>query len=57
MAVNMTHPDYDGAALEWARARDVLAGEDALNRNDAVEPFISGLETGFMRSKSQLHGS
>ena len=25
MAVNATHPDYDAAALEWARARDVLA--------------------------------
>ncbi|HOX59373.1 MAG TPA: DUF4055 domain-containing protein [Candidatus Paceibacterota bacterium] len=30
MAVNSTHPDYDAAATEWARARDVLAGEDAV---------------------------
>ena len=30
MAVNATHPDYDAAALDWARARDVLAGEDAI---------------------------
>jgi hypothetical protein len=30
MAVNATHPDYDVAATEWARARDVLAGEDAV---------------------------
>jgi hypothetical protein len=30
MAVNATHPDYDAAALEWARARDVLAGEDSV---------------------------
>src|SRR5512136_366547 len=30
MAVNTTHPDYDAAALEWSRARDVLAGEDAV---------------------------
>jgi hypothetical protein len=30
MAVNATHPDYDAAALEWSRARDVLAGEDAV---------------------------
>ena len=28
-----------------------------LNRNDAEERFISGLGAGFMRSKSQLHGS
>jgi len=28
--VNSTHPDYDAAATEWARARDVLAGEDAV---------------------------
>ena len=30
MAVNATHPDYDAAATEWSRARDVLAGEDAV---------------------------
>ena len=30
MPVNSTHPDYDTAAVEWARARDVLAGEDAV---------------------------
>jgi hypothetical protein len=30
MAVNTTHPDYDATALEWSRARDVLAGEDAV---------------------------
>ena len=30
MAVGGTHPDYDASAAEWARARDVLAGEDAV---------------------------
>ncbi len=30
MAVNSTHPDYDAAAVEWSRARDVLSGEDAV---------------------------
>ena len=30
MPVNSTHPDYDAAGPEWARARDVLAGEDAV---------------------------
>jgi len=30
MPVNSTHPDYDAAAPDWARARDVLAGEDAV---------------------------
>ncbi len=30
MAVNATHPDYETAALNWSRARDVLAGEDAV---------------------------
>jgi hypothetical protein len=30
MAVNATHPDYGAGAVEWARARDVLAGEDAV---------------------------
>jgi hypothetical protein len=30
MAVGGTHPDYDASAPQWARARDVLAGEDAV---------------------------
>jgi len=30
MAVNDTHPDYDFTLPEWLRARDVLAGEDAV---------------------------
>ena len=30
MPVNSTYPDYDAAAVEWSRARDVLAGEDAV---------------------------
>ena len=30
MAVSTTHPDYDAAAVDWARARDVLSGEDAV---------------------------
>src|SRR5262245_35226081 len=30
MPVNSTHPDYDANALDWSRARDVLAGEDAV---------------------------
>ncbi len=30
MAVNSTHPDYDANAMQWLRARDVLAGEDSV---------------------------
>ena len=30
MPVNSTHPDYDVNAIDWSRARDVLAGEDAV---------------------------
>ena len=30
MPVNSAHPDYDFALPEWIRARDVLAGEDAV---------------------------
>ena len=30
MAVNSKHPDYDGSTSTWLRARDVLAGEDAV---------------------------
>jgi hypothetical protein len=30
MPVNSTHPDYDAALPAWTRARDVMAGEDAI---------------------------
>jgi hypothetical protein len=30
MPVNSTHPDYDENLVAWSRARDVIAGEDAL---------------------------
>jgi hypothetical protein len=30
MGIESTHGEYDRAAAEWARARDVLAGEDAV---------------------------
>jgi hypothetical protein len=30
MAANSTHPDYDTSAVDWSRARDVMAGEDAV---------------------------
>jgi hypothetical protein len=31
MAVGGTHRDFEASAAEWARARDVLAGEDAVS--------------------------
>jgi hypothetical protein len=30
MSVNTTHPEYDASLPSWLRARDVLAGEDAV---------------------------
>ena len=30
MPANSTHPEYDSALPAWLRARDVIAGEDAL---------------------------
>lgn len=30
MPANTTHPDYDGNLAAWLRARDVIAGEDAV---------------------------
>ena len=30
MTVNATHPDYDAALAAWQRARNVIAGEDAV---------------------------
>ena len=43
MPVNSTHPDYDVAAVEWSRARDVLAGEDAVKAGG--ERYLSRLES------------
>jgi hypothetical protein len=40
--VNSTHPDYDAAAAAWQRARDVLAGEDAIKA--ATERYLPRLE-------------
>src|ERR1039457_7285889 len=30
MPANSTHPDYDASLPAWLRARDVIAGEDAV---------------------------
>ena len=30
MSVNSTHPDYDASRPAWLRARDVIAGDDAV---------------------------
>lgn len=43
MAVNTTHPDYDASAMEWSRARDVLAGEDAVKA--AGEKYLPRLDS------------
>lgn len=42
MPVNSTHPDYDAMLPAWTRARDVLAGEDALKT--AGEKYLPRLE-------------
>jgi len=43
MPENSTHPDYEAAALDWARARDVLAGEDAVKAGG--EKYLPGLDS------------
>jgi hypothetical protein len=43
MAVNSTHPDYDASLPAWLRARDVLAGEDAVKV--AGEKYLARLES------------
>ena len=35
MPANTTHPDYDAALPAWLRARDVIAGEDAVKSGGA----------------------
>lgn len=43
MPVNSTHPDYDATLPDWLRARDVLAGEDAIK--SAGEKYLPALES------------
>src|SRR5690242_18379611 len=43
MDANCTHPDYDVAKAKWARARDVLAGEDAVKA--AGEKYLPRLDS------------
>ena len=43
MPVNSTHPEYDANAAVWSRARDVLAGEDAVK--SAEEKYLPQLES------------
>jgi|SRR5215831_2341238 len=40
--VSSTHPDYDANAADWSRARDVLAGEDAVK--SAGEKYLPRLD-------------
>jgi len=42
MPVNATHPDYDASLPAWLRARDVIAGEDAVK--SAGEKYLPRLE-------------
>jgi len=43
MPVNGTHPDYDVTLPDWLRARDVLAGEDAVK--SAGEKYLPRLDS------------
>ena len=43
MGVNSTHPEYDAKAPQWSRARDVLAGEDAVKA--AGDKYLPRLES------------
>jgi hypothetical protein len=42
MSVNATHPEYDASLPAWLRARDVIAGEDAVK--SAGEKYLPRLE-------------
>ena len=42
MPVNSTHPDYDVNLPAWTRARDVIAGEDAVKAGG--EKYLPRLE-------------
>src|SRR6266446_4652424 len=43
MALGGTHPDYDASLPAWSRARDVLAGEDAVKA--AGEKYLARLDS------------
>ncbi len=43
MPVNSTHPDFDANVSAWLRARDVLAGEDAVKA--AGELYLPKLDS------------
>src|SRR2546422_6962290 len=43
MPANATHPEYDAALPTWSRARDVLAGEDAVKA--AGERYLPRLDS------------
>src|SRR5437660_11949452 len=43
MPVNATHPEYDASLPAWQRARDVLAGEDAVKA--AGEKYLARLDS------------
>ena len=43
MVISSTHPDYDASAALWSRARDVLAGEDAVKA--AGEKYLPRLDS------------
>src|SRR5438445_2647982 len=43
MPVNATHPEYDASLPAWQRARDVLAGEDAVKA--AGEKYLPRLDS------------
>ena len=43
MPVNATHPEYDANLSAWSRARDVIAGEDAVK--SAGERYLPRLES------------
>ena len=43
MPVNSHHPDYDASLPAWQRARDVIAGEDAVK--DGGEKYLPRLDS------------
>ncbi len=43
MAVNSTDPNYNASARDWSRAREVLAGEDAVK--GAEDKYLPRLDS------------
>jgi len=54
--VNSTHSDYEATIAAWLRARDVLAGDDAVKAGDCVCSRSNSFGVGNLEAKTRRTG-